>query len=185
MVQAAGIAATSTNAASAPMCQLSGVAAVASWRTWPKGITLVREDQPVREFFFIKRGTVDVFRNVEVVDRGRVVKRNVRVATKGPLEYFGEEWVVRWSVSDYLSQWAHEHTKTARQRLMSISAGVTTPSKATDAATPSSPMAPPTTRELPSFTSRITARAVGGPVEVLAMGIFDAQCRCIDKLPVD
>ncbi|KAJ3365266.1 hypothetical protein GGF32_009771 [Allomyces javanicus] len=205
MAQAAGIAATSTNTASAPMGQLAGVAAVASWRTWPKSSTLVKEGQPVREFFFIRRGTVDVFRSVEVVDRGQAVRRHVRVASKGPGEYFGEEWVVRWSVSDYLSQyvdvlsalrislapiltggerldrWAHEHTKTARQRLMSISAGVTTPSMAPDATTPSSP---PTTRELPSFTSRITARAVGGPVEVLAMGIFDAQCRCTNKLPV-
>ncbi|KNE63847.1 hypothetical protein AMAG_08912 [Allomyces macrogynus ATCC 38327] len=180
MAQAAGIAANSTGTASAPMGQLAGVAAVASWRSWPKGSTLVREGQPVREFFFIKRGTVDVFRSVEVVDRGRAVRRSVRVATKGTGEYFGEEWVVRWSVSDYLSQWAHEHTKTARQRLMSISAGVTT-IPTTDTSTPSSP---PTTRELPSFTSRITARAVGGPVEILAMGIFDAQCRCTNKLPV-
>ncbi|KAJ3374053.1 hypothetical protein GGF31_008269 [Allomyces arbusculus] len=181
MAHAAGIAATSTNATSAPMGQLAGVAAVASWRTWPKGSTLVKEGQPVREFFFIKRGTVDVFRSVEVVDRGKAVRRNVRVASKGPGEYFGEEWVVRWSVSDYLSHWAHEHTKTVRQRLMSISADVTTPSTTADATTPTSL---PATRELPSFTSRITARAMGGPVEVLAMGIFDAQCRCTNKLLV-
>ncbi|ORZ31873.1 hypothetical protein BCR44DRAFT_142305, partial [Catenaria anguillulae PL171] len=104
---------------------LQSMAAVLRWRTCGTGEVLLKHGQPAGEFFFIRRGFVDVYRPCGVI-RGKVKVVQVKVARKGPGDYFGEEWVCKWGVSDYLSRWAKvkmEDPKTVRARFENLVLG--------------------------------------------------------------
>ncbi|KAI9189355.1 hypothetical protein H9P43_000788 [Blastocladiella emersonii ATCC 22665] len=184
-------AAAATATTSGSSSTLSAIASVLRWRTCLPSEVLLRQGQPVGEFFFIRRGFVDIYRDVvmEVGPDGeyrapateprdpaapppRLKTVRVRVARKGPGEYFGEEWVVRWGVSDYLSKWAHvknEDARGARQRFEAIMMGGSS-SSSSSAPAPAPAAAQPSStstgggakRDLPQFPSSITARVVGG-----------------------
>jgi CRP-like cAMP-binding protein len=120
---------------------LATIASVMNWHTFSCGDTIVHEGDRVSEFYFIKEGYVDIYRDIMINEHGestvmsdkcvadwareqgnkRTSHRDdnksvpvgkskkskvfrVRVARKGPGEYFGEEYVIKWNQSNYLSK---------------------------------------------------------------------------------
>lgn len=73
-----------------PESIIQNAANVLKWRILQGNELILEQNSHLSEFFIIKTGYVDIYRNLEV--NNQIVK--VRVCRKGPREYFGEEWVI-------------------------------------------------------------------------------------------